>query len=156
MKLEAWLALGGLWLLARYLSGGGKVWLHPLAGNPVVTSPYLEPRNTGPHRGVDYRAKVGTPVRAPISGKVTYHVADDAGIYAVLVAGPHRLVFCHLSQPRESREPADVVQGEVIGHTGGDPSDPLAGRSTGPHLHVGYRLSGEYADPHKLWSRGNG
>jgi murein DD-endopeptidase MepM/ murein hydrolase activator NlpD len=40
-----------------------------------------------------------------------------------------------------------VSQGDKIGLTGGAKGDKFAGNSTGPHLHWGIAVNGEYTDP---------
>lgn len=57
--------------------GGGppiqptRTWISPLGGPIRVLSPY-GPRGNGHHDGVDYLAKVGTPVRAIADGEVIF------------------------------------------------------------------------------------
>ena len=49
----------------------------------------------------------------------------------------------------------DVVKAKtVIGKSGGDPSDPFSGNSTGPHLHFEYRPNGESRSKRLRWGGG--
>jgi len=102
------------------------------------------------HLGVDLASATGTPVRAPISGKVVYAEMDDnacGGTIAIFNPTDkikHR--FCHCSK-------IDVVvgqsveQGDIVGLTGGGPKDPGKGTSTGPHLHWEKQVAGAQVDP---------
>jgi murein DD-endopeptidase MepM/ murein hydrolase activator NlpD len=96
------------------------------------------------HRGVDYAAPMGTPVRATGSGTVAF--AGQQGGYgnvAILQhSGAFSTVYAHLSRfaPR-LRNGARVAQGEVIAYVG------QTGWATGPHLHYEFRVAGVQRDP---------
>lgn len=98
-----------------------------------------------PHGGVDLKAGVGTPVRAPAAGRVvlsaSLYYAGDAviidhglGAFSILV---------HLSV-RQAIEGDMVKAGDVVGLSG------ATGRITGPHLHWGVRIAGALVDPTSL------
>ena len=96
------------------------------------------------HRGVDYAAPTGTPVRATGNGKVTF--AGQQGGYGNVVMvehqGTYSTVYAHLSRfaPRV-RSGARVSQGDVIGYVG------QTGWATGPHLHYEFRVAGVQRNP---------
>jgi len=92
-------------------------------------------REYRPHRGVDYAAPRGTPVRAVGNGLVTEAQYDGPNGNYVKVRhnGTYTSAYLHLSGFAEGVHPGTKVkQGETIGYVGS------TGRSTGPHLD--YRL----------------
>ena len=96
------------------------------------------------HRGVDYAAPVGTPVRATGNGTVAF-AGRQNGYGNVIVLrhqGAFSTVYAHLSRfaPR-LRNGARVTQGEVIGYVG------QTGWATGPHLHYEFRVANVQRDP---------
>ncbi|HEY8051426.1 MAG TPA: peptidoglycan DD-metalloendopeptidase family protein [Steroidobacteraceae bacterium] len=96
------------------------------------------------HKGVDYAAPVGTPVRAAGDGRIRF--AGRKGGYGNLVEIEHSrsivTVYGHLSRfARGTRVGAHVTQGEVIAYVG------MTGLATGPHLHYEYRVNGVFQNP---------
>ena len=97
-----------------------------------------------PHRGVDYAAPRGTPVRATADGVVTF--AGKKGGYGNLILASHFKIYTtaygHLHRfAKGIRKGRRVSQGEVIGYVGS------TGLSTGPHLHYEFRVRGVHRDP---------
>ncbi len=98
------------------------------------------------HRGIDYAAPVGTPIKAVAHGTVEF--AGRQGGYGNVVILAHRdgvtTVYGHMHgfSPK-IRKGARVNQGEVIGTVG------MTGLATGPHLHYEFRVSGVHVDPMK-------
>ena len=96
------------------------------------------------HKGIDYAAPTGTPVRATGDG-IVEHAAPQAG-YGNLVILKHRgeytTLYAHLNEFGESIKPgARVAQGQIIGLVG------QTGWATGPHLHYEFQIRGEHVDP---------
>ncbi len=94
------------------------------------------------HWGTDFRAKRGTPVHAALSGKVVlarnlYFTGNTVVIDHGL--GIHTL-YAHLSKITV-KEGQFVKAGQVVGKVGS------TGRSTGPHLHFGFYVEEQRADP---------
>ncbi len=97
-----------------------------------------------PHRGVDFAAATGTPVKAAGDGRV--HLVGRKGGYGNTVILEHhdgiRTLYAHLSGfARGLRRGQRVEQGEVIGYVGS------TGLATGPHLHYEFLVNGVHKDP---------
>jgi murein DD-endopeptidase MepM/ murein hydrolase activator NlpD len=96
------------------------------------------------HKGIDYAAPMGTPVRAAGDGRVGY--AGPKGGYGNVVEIEHSrsitTVYGHLSRfAKGTRAGAHVTQGQVIAYVG------MTGLATGPHLHYEYRVNGVFKNP---------
>lgn len=103
-----------------------------------------EPRK--PHSGVDFRGAEGTPVKAVAPGEV--RLTGEHYFSGNVVYVDHGLgvvsVYCHLSAIDVS-EGQFVSAGQVLGKVGS------TGRVTGPHLHFGLSVLGQYVDPMPLF-----
>jgi murein DD-endopeptidase MepM/ murein hydrolase activator NlpD len=96
------------------------------------------------HKGVDYAAPIGTPVRAAGDGRIRF--AGLKGGYGNLVEIEHSssivTVYGHLSRfARGMHAGTHVNQGAVIAYVG------MTGLATGPHLHYEYRVNGVFKNP---------
>lgn len=96
------------------------------------------------HKGVDYAAPRGTPVKASGDGKVVH--AGRKGGYGKTVILRHgstySTLYAHLNRiAKRVRSGRQVQQGQVIGYIGS------TGLSTGPHLHYEFRVRGNHRDP---------
>ena len=99
-----------------------------------------------PHAATDLRAAVGTTVRAPFAGTVILtgdHYYAGKSIYVDSGNGVIT-VFFHLSQIRVKKGD-HIARGQVIAKSGD------TGRITGPHLHYGLNLAGQFVDPMPLF-----
>ncbi len=97
-----------------------------------------------PHRGVDYAAATGTPIKASGDGKVIY--AGRKGGYGRTVIVRHgqtyTTLYAHMSRiARGIRNGKRVRQGQTIGYVGS------TGLATGPHLHYEFRVNGVHRNP---------
>ena len=96
------------------------------------------------HRGVDYAAPVGTPVRAAGEGRVRF--VGRQGGYGNVIELEHGsgvvTVYGHLSRfAAQLRRGQRIELGKVIGFVG------QTGLATGPHLHYEYRIRGVHKNP---------
>jgi murein DD-endopeptidase MepM/ murein hydrolase activator NlpD len=95
------------------------------------------------HRGVDYAAPTGTPIRAAGDGKVLFRgVQGGYGNTIILQHGGNiTTLYGHMSRFGSARAGARVNMGDVIGYVGS------SGLATGPHLHYEYRVNGAHRNP---------
>ncbi len=96
------------------------------------------------HRGVDYAAPTGTPVKASGDGKIT--LRGRKGGYGRTVVIQHgtkySTLYAHLSSYKSGLKTGSRVrQGQVIGYVG------QSGLATGPHLHYEFRVNGVHRNP---------
>ncbi|MGB5829488.1 MAG: peptidoglycan DD-metalloendopeptidase family protein [Pseudomonas mandelii] len=96
------------------------------------------------HKGVDYAAPRGTPIKAAGDGKVL--LAGRRGGYGNTVIIQHgntyRTLYGHMQGfAKGIKTGGSVKQGQVIGYIG------TTGLSTGPHLHYEFQVNGVHVDP---------
>lgn len=96
------------------------------------------------HKGVDYAAPRGTPIKAAGDGKVV--LAGRNGGYGNTVIIQHgqryRTLYAHMQGfAKGVRNGMNVKQGQIIGYIG------TTGLSTGPHLHYEFQVNGVHVDP---------
>ncbi len=97
-----------------------------------------------PHKGVDYGAPVGTPVRSVGSGTVSAAGWMGGGGKTIKIRhnSTYATAYLHLSRIENGVRPgAKVAQGQVIGYVG------TTGMSTGPHLHFEFSRNGQVINP---------
>lgn len=132
-----------------------SIYITQYFGNTPYATKNAQIYNGAGHTGVDFRASVGTPVRASGNGIVKGVADTDDQCYKVsygkwiLVEHFNGLttLYAHLSL--QSVSVGDEVQkGEIIGYSGN------TGYSTGPHLHLAVfatkavGISGEDTEPY--------
>ena len=96
------------------------------------------------HKGVDYAAPRGTPIKAAGDGKVL--LAGRRGGYGNTVIIQHgnryQTLYGHMQGfAKGVKTGGSVKQGQVIGYIG------TTGLSTGPHLHYEFQVNGVHVDP---------
>ncbi len=109
----------------------------PVSG-PVIAE-YSPVGQYGGHWGIDYSAALGTPVRAPVSGIVTF-AGSVAGMKSVTIRPMPglKVSMSYLLEVRVSS--GDWVEGgEVVALSGIE--DEV------PGVHLSTRISGRYTDP---------
>jgi murein DD-endopeptidase MepM/ murein hydrolase activator NlpD len=121
------------------MSSGYGIRVHPITNDKRA------------HKGIDYAAPTGTPVRTVGDGVVEF--AGTQRGYGNVIEIKHRdgksTLFAHLSRI-DVQKGQKVEQGAIIGAVGS------TGFSTGPHLHFEFRVDGEHRDPLTLVAEGGG
>ena len=114
------------------ISSGFSMRLHPILGTWKQ------------HKGVDFAAPTGTPIRASGDGVIEF-VGTQNG-YGNVIAIKHwsnySTLYGHMSRFAAGIRKGDKVhQGDLIGYVG------QTGWATGPHLHYEFRVNNEPRDP---------
>jgi murein DD-endopeptidase MepM/ murein hydrolase activator NlpD len=119
----------------------------PLYGQPQITSEYgqrIHPvfKKKVLHRGVDFKASLGTPVVATADGVIEF--ADEEKNYGLKVViqheGAYQSLYAHMSAIKV-KAGEKVKKGTVIGLVGS------SGASTAPHLHYEILKDGKAVNP---------
>lgn len=139
---------------AEYYTPNGQTLRKPFLRTPVEfarISSKFNPRRLHPvlhtiraHKGVDYAAPVGTPVRA--SGDGVISLAETQRGYGKVIEIQHgssySTLYAHLNGFASGmKNGAKVKQGQIIGYVG------KTGLVTGAHLHYEFRVNGVHVDP---------
>lgn len=114
------------------ISSGFSSRIHPISGQWKA------------HKGVDFAAPTGTPIRA--SGDGVIDTVGSQGGYGNMIVIKHwanySTAYGHMSRFAPGiRKGTQVKQGDVIGFVGS------TGWSTGPHLHYEFRVGNDPRDP---------
>lgn len=96
------------------------------------------------HKGVDFAAPVGTPIKATADGVVAFAGRENG--YGNVIKMEHQnrysTVFGHLSRFATGlRSGQRVKQGDIIGYVG------MTGLTSGPHLHYEFKIDGQQRNP---------
>lgn len=127
---DSLLSTPSIWPTRGFVTSGFGRRRAPIAGS------------TSMHKGLDISNRVGTPVRAPARGTVTFSGADGAYGISITVDHGNGIVTRYAHLHKALVAVGDYVQrGDVIGALGN------TGRSTGPHLHYEVILNGTPVDP---------
>lgn len=96
------------------------------------------------HKGVDYAAKTGTPVKCTGDGKIIFRGRQHGYGRVIIVQHGKRYstLYAHLSRfDRRYKKGSHVKQGDIIGYVG------QSGLASGPHLHYEFRIDGQHRNP---------
>lgn len=99
------------------------------------------------HRGIDFAAPAGTPIKAAGAGRVVSRSWNGGYGNAVVLAhaGGVTTLYGHLSRYAKGLSVGDrVAQGDVIGYVG------KTGLATAPHVHYEYRVNGVHKNPARV------
>jgi murein DD-endopeptidase MepM/ murein hydrolase activator NlpD len=118
--------------------------------NAQITSQYgakrlFNDKKNSQHLGIDFKANIGTPIKVSNSGKVV--LAQDLFFTGNTVIIDHGLgvftMYGHLSKIYV-KENETIFKNTMIGLSGN------TGRVTGPHLHWGVKVQGNWVDGNSL------
>ncbi|MCF7971678.1 MAG: peptidoglycan DD-metalloendopeptidase family protein [Methylococcaceae bacterium] len=96
------------------------------------------------HKGVDYAASTGTPIKATGNGKISFRGKQHGYGNVVIIQHGQRYstLYAHMSKfHKRQRVGSHVKQGEIIGYVG------KTGLATGSHLHYEFRIDGVHKNP---------
>lgn len=101
------------------------------------------------HYGVDLSAPTGTPIHAMEPGKVIVAGMYGSGGYTVVIkdARGREWFYHHMYRPPGVHVGQSVGIGQVLGGVG------QTGAATGPHLHVGLQVRGQWVNPTRFIRR---
>ena len=157
---------GRVYRAVRYVTPGGNADYYTPDGRPVrkaflrypvdygrISSGYSLGRRhpilnrVRAHRGIDFAAPAGTPIKAAGAGRVASR--GVSGGYGNVVVLTHSngvtTLYGHMSRYARGLAVGDrVAQGEVIGYVG------MTGLATGPHVHYEYRVNGVHKNPARV------
>ncbi|HEX2604941.1 MAG TPA: peptidoglycan DD-metalloendopeptidase family protein [Oxalicibacterium sp.] len=114
------------------ISSGFSMRKHPISGEWKQ------------HKGVDFAAPIGTPVRASGDGTITFEGQQRGYGNVVMIKhwSNYSTVYGHLSRFAPGIRPGTkVAQGQLIGYVG------MTGWATGPHLHYEFRINDVARNP---------
>ncbi len=136
----------------QYYTPGGDVLRKQFLKTPVdfakITS-YFSLNRKHPilhkiraHKGIDYSAPTGTPIRAAGDGKVVFAGVRNGFGNVVMIqhGGVYTTLYGHMNKISVTNG-AHVSQGQVIGAVG------MTGLATGPHLHYEFHVNGVAQNP---------
>lgn len=96
------------------------------------------------HKGVDYAAPHGTPVKAAGNGKIIF-VGKKGGYGNTIIlqhGSQYSTLYGHLSRfAKDLKVGKPVKQGQLIGYVGS------TGLASGPHLHYEFRINNVHKNP---------
>lgn len=114
-------------------------------------SSHFNPRRKHPilnqirsHRGVDYAAPTGTPIKATGDGiiKLAARKSNYGKTIIIQHSSQYTTLYGHLSRYAKGiKKGMPVKQGQIIAYVG------MTGLATGPHLHYEFRVNGIYKNP---------
>ncbi|MDH5180415.1 MAG: peptidoglycan DD-metalloendopeptidase family protein [Gammaproteobacteria bacterium] len=96
------------------------------------------------HKGVDYAASRGTPIKAAGDGRVVYRGRKGGYGRTVIIqhGKQYSTLYAHMSRYKKGIYTGSRVrQGQIIGYVG------RSGRATGDHLHYEFRVNGQHRNP---------
>ncbi|MDR2831527.1 MAG: M23 family metallopeptidase [Rickettsiales bacterium] len=127
----------------------GEIFINPLHGDYRISSKFGNRKHPirgkiAFHKGVDYAAKLGTPIYAAADGVIEY-IGNNGG-YGKYIKIKHKneysTCYAHISKfNSDVKLGSKVKQGQVIAYVGS------TGVATGPHLHYEVIYHDKHIDP---------
>lgn len=116
-----------------------------IVSTPFGARRYVNGEPRSPHTGIDIAVPKGTPIHAPLAGRVLLVKSMYLDGNTVVLGHGNGLVsvYCHLSHT-DVKKGEWVKTGQVIGKVG------MTGRVTGPNLHWGVHFGNARVDPASL------
>jgi len=99
------------------------------------------------HKGVDYAASRGTPIKATGNGKIVHRSKKGGYGNTIIIqhGSKYSTLYAHMSKYRSGlKVGSKVKQGQTVGYIGS------SGLATGPHLHYEFLVNGAHRDPLKV------
>jgi murein DD-endopeptidase MepM/ murein hydrolase activator NlpD len=140
--------------VASYYTPDGQSMQRAFLSTPVdfakISSPFdmhrMHPilNRIRAHKGIDYAARIGTPIKTTGDGIVSFSGSKSAyGQVVIIQHNDHyETLYAHMSDFKKGLAVGNhVKQGDVIGYVG------QSGLATGPHLHYEFHVDGLYRDP---------
>ena len=96
------------------------------------------------HKGVDYAAVTGTPIKASGDGKIIHRGTKGGYGRTIIIkhGTQYSTLYAHMHKyARNTQTGKRVKQGQIIGYVGS------SGLATGPHLHYEFRINGVHRNP---------
>lgn len=137
----------------EYFSPNGKSMRKTFLRTPIefarVSSPFNLRRKhpvlnrIRAHKGVDYAASTGTPIKATGDGRIIHRGVKGGYGRAVIIkhGQKYSTLYAHMSKYGRYKRGSFVKQGQIIGYVG------KSGLATGPHLHYEFRMNGVHRNP---------
>lgn len=141
--------MAGAWINPQ---GAPKGWLMPIAGPSEYSNSFFVSRKitsynkTGIHGAIDVYAKRGTPIVAPVGGKVLSAKKSSIGGYTVRMRGSDGLTyyFAHMDSQAVVKPGQTVQPGAHLGFVGSSGN----AQGTTPHLHFSIRRGSTRVNPY--------
>jgi len=128
---------------------GGGSWIMPVAGESEWSGGSWMP-NQLTHRGrthgaIDIYAQEGTPIVAPVGGKVISVKTGDIGGHTVKILGDDGIEYyiAHMAAPSVRRVGDKIQAGHHLGYVGRSGS----AKNTKPHAHFSMKQQGRSINP---------
>lgn len=97
-----------------------------------------------PHKGVDFAAPIGTPIKAAGYGKIIYSAPKGGYGRTIIIRHDRKYstLYAHLSRFAKGIRPGkNIEEGQIIGYVG------HSGCATGSHLHYEFHVDGVAHNP---------